>query len=154
MTLDQCLSGDSIVNSIITKVSGRLKFLYRHSQYFNQKLRENLWSALLQCHIDYCCTSWYSGINKTHQRKLQIIQNKMARFILNLSPREHISQVHLDSIKALTIHYRLKQLRLNHKFSTPEGAFHFESSPLHTSRDALWRSMVGSNIHSTWYLQD
>jgi len=117
VTLDQYLSGDIMVNSIINKVSGKLKFLYRHSQYFNQKLRKNLCSALLQCHIDYCCTSWYSGLNKTYQRKLQIIQNKMARFILNLSPREHIGQVHLDSIKLLKIQDRVKQLRLNHMFN-------------------------------------
>ena len=117
VTLDQCLSGDIMVNSILSKVSGKLKFLYRHSQYFNQKLRKNLYSALLQCHIDYCCTSWYSGLSKSYQRKLQIIQNKMARFILNLSPRDHIGQVHLDSIKLLKIQDRVKQLRLNHVFS-------------------------------------
>jgi hypothetical protein len=117
VTLDQFLSGDTMVNSIIKKVTGKLKFLYRHSQYLNQKLRKNLCSALLQCHIDYCCTSWYSGLNISHQRKLQIIQNKMARFILNLSPRDHIGQVHLDSIKLLKIHDRVKQLRLNHVFN-------------------------------------
>ncbi len=114
VTLDQYLSGDVMVTSVINKVNGKLKFLYRHAQYLNQKLRKNLCSALLQCHIDYCCTSWFSGLNKSYQRKLQIQQNKMVRFILNLSPREHIGQVHLDSIKFLNIYDRVRQLRLNH----------------------------------------
>ena len=116
VTLDQSLSGDIMVDSIIKKATGKLKFLYRYSQYFNQKLRKNLCSALIQCHLDYCCTSWFADLNKSYQRKLQILQNKMVRFILDLSPREHIGQVHLDSIKWLNIHDRVKQLRLNHVF--------------------------------------
>ena len=111
------ISGDIMVNSIIKKATGKLKFLYRHSQYLNQKLRKNLCSALIQCHLDYCCTSWFAGLNKSYQHKLQILQNKMVRFILDLNPREHIGQVHLDSIKFLNIHDRVKQLRLNHDFN-------------------------------------
>ena len=111
------LSGDIFVNSIVGKVSGRLKFLYRHFHYFNQKLRKDLCSALLQCHIDYCCASWFTGLSKASLHKLQIIQNKMTRFILSLSPRDHIGQSELNSAKLLNIHNRAKQLRLNHMFN-------------------------------------
>ena len=52
----------------------------------------------------------------SHQRKLQIMQNKMAQLILNLSPRGHIGQVYLDSIEVLKIHDRVKQLRFYHVF--------------------------------------
>ena len=139
VTLDQCLSGDNMFNSIMSKVNGRLKFLYRHSQYFNQKLRKNLCSAIIQCHIDYCCTSWFSGLTSTKQKKLKTFQNKMVRFILNLPPREHIGQVHLNSIKILNIQDRVKQLRLNHVFNV----FH-ASGPSYLQQ---FFSKV-SNVHS------
>ena len=106
-----------MVDLISKKAIGRLKFLYRHSQYFNQKLRKNLCSALLQCHVDYCCTSWYTGLSKDYQRKLQVIQNKMIRFILNLPPREHIGQSYFDTVGLLDIQNRARQLRLNHMFN-------------------------------------
>ena len=116
VTLDQYIYGDTIVNSILNKVAGKIKFLYRHSHYLKNYAR--IFALLFfQCHIDSCCTSWYSGLNMSHQRNLQIIENKMARFILNLCPKNHIGQVHLDSIKVLKVHDRVKQLRLNLVFS-------------------------------------
>ena len=117
VTLDQHLSGEVMVDSLVKKAIGRLKFLYRHTQYFNQKLRKNLCSALLQCHLDYCSTSWFTGLSKESQRKLQITQNKMVRFILNLSSRDHVGQINLDTVKLLDTQNRARQLRLNHMFN-------------------------------------
>lgn len=114
VTLDQYLSGDIMVDSVVKKVNGRLKFLYRHFNYFNQTLRRNLSSALLQCQFDYCCTAWFTGISTKSKHKLQVAQNKIIRFILNLPPREHIDQGVRNSVRYLTIKDRAKQLRLNH----------------------------------------
>ena len=115
--IDQHLSGHAMVASIIMKATGRLKFLYRHSLYFNQKLRKTLCSALLQCHLDYCCTSWFCGLSKYHQQKLQILQNKMIRYIMHLGPRDHVGQDQFESVKLLDTLNRSRQLRLNHMFN-------------------------------------
>jgi len=117
VSMDSTLSGESMVNSVINKVSGRLKFLYRHALILNQTLRKNLSSALIQCHMDYCCTSWYSGITQKHQKDLQIAQNKIARYILSLSSRGHIGQYELNLLNLLKFNDRVKQLRLNHVFN-------------------------------------
>jgi hypothetical protein len=69
-TLDQHLSGEAMVDSIIKKATGRLKFLYRHSQYFNRKLRKDLCSSLIQCHLDYCSTAWFTGLTKKYQTQI------------------------------------------------------------------------------------
>ena len=103
-----------LVDSIIQKATSRLKFLYRHSNFFNWKLRRDLCSSLIQCHIDYCSAAWYSGLTKKYQQKLQVIQNKMVRFILDLSPRDHVGQAQLHSLNFLDIQNRTRQLRLNH----------------------------------------
>ena len=117
VTLDQHLSGEVFADSLIKKATGRLKFLYRYSSYFNQRLRKRLCSALLQCHLDYCCSSWYTGLSKFNKNKLQVFQNKMIRFILNLSPRDHVGQEHFDAVKFLNVQNGSRQLRLNHMFN-------------------------------------
>ena len=88
--LDDDLAGESIVNEIAKKVNSRLKFLYRYKDYLNTKSRKTLCTALIQCHFDYSCSSWFPGINKGLSDKLQVLQNKMIRFILNLKYRDHI----------------------------------------------------------------
>ena len=50
---------------------------------------------------------------KTLKSKLQIVQNKIARYILNRGPRTHIGQKELDSIEYLNIQDRVTQLSLH-----------------------------------------
>ena len=114
LNLDDQLTGDTIVNSIVKKVNGRLKFLYRQCSFLEEKLRKSICSALIQCHLDYACSSWYSGLNKQLKKKLQICQNKTVRFIKNLGPRSHIGFSELDSLNMLNVDLRVKQLRLSH----------------------------------------
>ena len=61
------------------------------------------------------CNSLVSllGLSIKMKRKMQITQNKIVRFILNLGPREHIGQVELNTLGFLNVHDRVEQLRLN-----------------------------------------
>ena len=68
--LDQTLSGITMAKSVISKITKKLKFKYRYQQCLNQTVRKNLCSALLQCHFDYCCASWYLNLNAQLKRKL------------------------------------------------------------------------------------
>ena len=115
--IDQHLSWEPMVESLIRKTTGKLKFLFRHSSYFNQTLRKTLCSALLQCHIDYCSTSWFTSLSKFHQHKLQTMQNKMIRYILNLDSRDHVGHHQFDMVNLLDVPNRARQLRLNHMFN-------------------------------------
>ena len=114
--LDDDLAGESIVNEIAKKVNSRLKFLYRYKDYLNTKSRKTLCTALIQCHFDYSCSSWFPGINKGLSDKLQVLQNKMIRFILNLKYRDHIGYKELKEAGFLKVSERVKQLKLGHIF--------------------------------------
>ena len=81
-----------------------------------EQSRKILCSALIQCHFDYCCSSWYSNLNKTQKKSLQVMQNKIIRFILDLGPRSHISTIQFKRVNMLPVSYRVKQLKLNHVF--------------------------------------
>ena len=78
-------------------------------------------SALIQCYFDYSCSSWYSSLSKHLKQKLQVCQNKMVRFILNLGPRHSINCDILDSLNMLNVEARVKQLRLNHVYNIVQG---------------------------------
>ena len=113
VTIDQCLSGDAMATSIISKTIGKLKFLYRYKGILSFTLRKTLSTLLLQCHLDYCETAWYPSLSIKMKRKMQITQNKIVRFILNRGPREHIGQIELNTLGLLKVHDRVEQLRLN-----------------------------------------
>ena len=112
--LDADLSGTSIVNNIVKKVNSRLKFLYRQRDFLNKSLRKSLCNSLIQCHLDYVSSSWYCGLTKQLKHKLQIVQNKMVRFINNSHCRTSLVVSHFEELGLLNVEQRCKQLRLNH----------------------------------------
>ena len=116
LQLDNHLSGESTVNNILKKTNSRLKFLYRHKDMLNFKCRKTLCSSLIQCHFDYSCSSWFPGVNKTLKDKLQIAQNKVIRFILNLKSRDSIKVQELAKAGFLNVADRVTQLKLMHVF--------------------------------------
>ena len=115
--LDNFLSGEHIVDSIIKKANQRLKFLYRYKNCLSQQSRKTLCTALIQCHFDYACACWYEGLSKKLKDKLQVIQNKVIRFILDLPHRKRITVDEFEKLGFLNICNRVKQLRFNHVFN-------------------------------------
>ena len=63
------------------------------------------------------CSSWYVGLKKTLKQKLQVAQNKVVRFILNLKPMTRVSYSVLSDINILKAEDKAKRLRLNHVFN-------------------------------------
>ena len=116
LQIDNDLSGTSVIESIINKCNTRLKFLYRYKDILNKESRKTLCTALIQCNFDYSCCSWFPGINETFKKKLQVMQNKMIRFILRLENRSHIGNAELVDAGFLNVPDRVKQLQLGHVF--------------------------------------
>ena len=68
VNLDSTLSGESIVSTITKKATSRLKFLYRYNSILKEQSKKILCSALIQSHLDYCCSSWCTSLNKLQKR--------------------------------------------------------------------------------------
>ena len=113
--IDKFLKGTYIIEDIIKKVNSRLKFLYREWKLaIDKRSRSTLANSLIQCYFDYCCSSWFEGLSKSFKKKLQILQNKTIRFILNLDPRTRITCNIFEKVNMLCVPDRVSQLRLNH----------------------------------------
>jgi len=69
-----------------------------------------------KCSFDYSCCLWYPGINETFRKKLQVMQNKMIRFILKLDNRTHIGNNELIKAGFLNVSDRIKQINLGHVY--------------------------------------
>lgn len=95
-------------------MNSRLKFLYRQRRSLSENARKTLSTALIQCHFDYACSSWYAGLCKKYKDKLQVLQNKTIRYIKNMGNRTSVDQNIFSSIGFLNIENRVRQLRLNH----------------------------------------
>jgi hypothetical protein len=87
LKLNNTLSGEPVVKDIQSKCTNRLKFLYRHRDSLNSKIRKTLALALTQSYFDYAVSAWYMGLSRANKKKIQVSQNKVIRFILNLGPR-------------------------------------------------------------------
>ena len=122
LQIDNDLAGDNIVKGIIKKANSRLKFLYRHKDMLSFNCKKTLCSALIQCHFDYACSSWYPGIRKELTKKLQVMQNKIIRFISDLDNRAHIGNQELAKVGYLSVPDRVKQLKLGHVFMIRNGS--------------------------------
>jgi len=116
--LDQSLSGESIARKLVTKTNGKLKFLYRNTKSFNLKTKKLLVSALIQCHFDYAPSCWYSSLTKHLRSKIQISQNKVIRYVLNLTPMTHIGANEFRKVNMIPVEIRVNQLKLNQMFKS------------------------------------
>ncbi len=114
--LDQHLDGQVQASSVIKKVASRLGFLYRSISFLDVDTRKLLCNALVQPCLDYCIVSWYLNLSAALKGKLDVLQRKMARFVLGLGPRTHVGLGTLRELDWLSVVDRVRYFALLHVF--------------------------------------
>ena len=106
VTLDSGMTWGEHVSSIVVKISRTIGCIRRIKQFLPPRILKNLYFAMILPYIDYCCTSWGSCA-KTHKDKIQKLQNKYARIILN---KDYLTSQHhlLLTLKWQTVEERIK----------------------------------------------
>ena len=141
--LDNYLNGQLIAESAISKINSRMKFLYRQAAFLCKDSRKLLVNALVQCHFDYACAAWFSGISQASKNKLQVLQNKAMRFILNLGPRSHLGTEEFKALNFLPVELQVNKIKLNIMFDIVHG-----TAPSYLS-DAVTPVRQTRKIHGT-----
>ena len=95
--------------------------------------------SLIQCHFDYACSFWYPGLSKVLKNNLQVTQNKIIRFVLNMDSRAHVGSEVFKSLRWLPVSKRVDQIILNHVFKVKSG-----QSPDYMAEHFI----LASSIHS------
>ena len=62
------------VDHIIKKASGKLSFLYRNHSFLDLFSRKLLCQTLIFSSLEYCATSWYSGLSCSLREALNVCQ--------------------------------------------------------------------------------
>ena len=119
--LDRHLDGQVQALNVIKKVASRLAFLYRSVVFLDFDSRRTLCNALVQPCLDYCIVSWYLNLPASIKGKLDIVQRKMARFVVGVGPRAHIGLGTLKELGWLTILDRVRYFALLHVFRVRKG---------------------------------
>ena len=82
--IDNHLSGEHIVDSIVHKVKNRLRFLYRQARFLDVKCKMSLCSVLITCHMDYACSSTqgyrYHKLRKTFGKFFRSYSELLSKF--------------------------------------------------------------------------
>ena len=140
--LDDDMKGKTHANDVIRKCAGRISFLFRYSSLLNFHCRKIMCSALIVPYLDYCSSSWYSGLTKKLQNKLDVLQRRMVRYIFSLDPRDHVGTEKLRELSGLSIADRVQFFRLCHVFKIRNGL-----APKHLSDGFI--SIAKTNPHFT-----
>ena len=119
--LDENLSGETHASSILKKVASRMSFLYRNSCFLDIQSKRTLCGALVQPILDYCCSSWYSGLNANLKQRLDVLQRKMIRYVYGMDFRAHINSSHFREIGWLMMEDRVRYFKLVHAFKIHKG---------------------------------
>ena len=114
--LDSNMNGSVHASNLMKVCAGRLAFLYRYSSLLDKKSRQTLCASLIQPHIDYCCSLWYSSLSVVLKERLNVIQRKMVRFVNGLDYRGHVDNKTLKDLLWLNIPDRVKFFKMSHLF--------------------------------------
>ena len=116
LLLDENMSGYSHAIALIKKCAGRISFLYRHADVLNFQCRKLLCSALIMPYMNYCSSSWYSGLSAKLRGKLDVLQRRMVRYIFSLAPRSHVGTEKLRELCWLSVSDKVRFFKLQHVF--------------------------------------
>ena len=68
--LDETMSGEAMVLSVVNKINNKLKFIYWKKRSLTPTPRRLLCNALIQPHFDYGCFVWYPNLTKNMKNRI------------------------------------------------------------------------------------
>ena len=92
-TLDCKLSWSKHIDSMVVKMGRGLTIIKRCSAFLTPHSKKQDLQALVLCNLDYCPVVWFSAARKDLV-KLQLAQNRAARFALHCNHRADINTMH------------------------------------------------------------
>ena len=90
--VDCSLSWSHHINYIILKMGRAISVVRKCCSSVTRPLLRQIVQSLVLCHLDYCSTVWSSAASGDLS-KIQVVQNKAARLVLNC-PLRNVSRMH------------------------------------------------------------
>ncbi len=103
MPFDSSLKFDKQIHLVVNSSSCYLMLLAKAKLWLSRNDFEKVIQAFISTRLDYC-NSLYVGINKQSTSRLQMVQHSVARLLLGVQKREHITPI-LMSFHWLPVHF-------------------------------------------------
>ena len=84
VTVDQHLSWKSNTENICRKITSGISALRRLKDFVDRQTLLSVYNAIVRPYFDYCCEVW-DVFGETQSKRLQKLQNRAARIIMNMS---------------------------------------------------------------------
>ena len=84
VTVDQHLSWKSNTDNICKKITAGISALRRLKEFTDRQTLISVYNAIVRPYFDYCCEVW-DVFGETQSKRLQKLQNRAARIIMNMS---------------------------------------------------------------------
>ena len=84
VTVDQHLSWKSNTDIICGKITSGISALRRLKDFVDRQILLSVYNAIIRPYFDYCCEVW-DVFSETQSKRLQKLQNRAARIIMNMS---------------------------------------------------------------------
>ena len=84
VTVDQHLSWKSNIENICKKITAGISAIRRVKPFVDKETLISIYNAIVRPYFDYCCEVW-DVFGETQSKRLQKLQNRAARIILNMS---------------------------------------------------------------------
>ena len=89
--VDENLTWESHINSIISKSYYKLRSLYKYKHFLSANIKKTLCDSLVLSYFNYC-DILFSNITSALAYKIQKVQNACLRYIFSLRRFDHVSQ--------------------------------------------------------------
>jgi len=104
------------ISNVIAKANRALWFLRRNLWRCPQKVKEQLYFALVRSHLEYACAVW-DPYTAADINRLEMVQHRAARFVSKDYSRKEGSMTRIfKKLKWPTLEQRRKQIRLTTMF--------------------------------------
>ena len=149
ITLDSQLSWSVQIDSIVAKMGKGIAMARKCVAYTSPPILNQVVQSLILSHLDYCPVIW-SSASKKELNKLQLVQNRAARLVLQCSNRTNVSLMH-KRLSWLPVEHRLfvsllyffrKVLSSRHPTFLADQLEYIENSHTHFTRKALSGDLV------------
>ena len=94
VTIDQHLSWKRNTDKICKKVAAGISAIRRIKPFVDQDTLVLIYNAIVRPYFDYCCEEW-DVFGETQSKRLQKLQNRATRIILNLSNDVHHTMLYM-----------------------------------------------------------
>ena len=128
------LRWDCHVNNVVAKANRTLGFLRRNINIGNHKIKQQAYQSLVRPVMDYCSTVW-NPYTATLENKLEMVQRRAARFVLNRYRRTSSVGSMLEDLKWTTLAERRRAASLVMFYNIHNGLVAVDMPPSLTPKN-------------------